>query len=124
MILGKQCSRKQESFEYQSVHVHEGMMKNLKSCHSYLGYQDFHSALFRVSRNPFPYEDLSPFLAQVVSSFGANHVMRGSDFPFVVEECGYKEAKEADSLIANRVPLSSSDLEWIMGKTAVQLFHG
>ncbi|GKB21579.1 4-sulfomuconolactone hydrolase, partial [Tanacetum coccineum] len=46
------------------------------------------------------------------------------DFPFVVEECGYKEAKEAVSLIANQVPLSSSDLEWIMGKTAVQLFHG
>ncbi|GKD19766.1 4-sulfomuconolactone hydrolase [Tanacetum coccineum] len=82
------------------------------------------SALFRVSRNPFPYEDLSPLLAQLVSSFGANHVMWGSDFPFVVEECGYKEAKEAVSLIANQVPLSSSDLEWIMGKTAVQLFHG
>ncbi|GJX97870.1 4-sulfomuconolactone hydrolase [Tanacetum coccineum] len=82
------------------------------------------SALFRVSRNPFPYEDLSPLLAQLVSSFGANHVMWGSDFPFVVEECGYKEAKEAVSLIANQVPLSSSDLEWIMGKTAMQLFHG
>ncbi|GJT25966.1 4-sulfomuconolactone hydrolase [Tanacetum coccineum] len=82
------------------------------------------SALFRVSRNPFPYEDLSPLLAQLVSSFGANHVMWGSDFPFVVKECGYKEAKEAVSLIANQVPLSSSDLEWIMGKTGVQLFHG
>lgn len=82
------------------------------------------SALFRVSRSSYPYEDLSPLLAQVVSSFGADHVMWGSDFPFVVEECGYKEAKEAVSLIANQVPLSSSDLEWIMGKTAMQLFHG
>ncbi|KAI3813507.1 hypothetical protein L1987_18232 [Smallanthus sonchifolius] len=36
-------------------------------------------ALFRVSRKPFPYKDLSPLLSQVISSFGANHVMWGSD---------------------------------------------
>ncbi|KAL8255156.1 hypothetical protein R6Q59_033377 [Mikania micrantha] len=82
------------------------------------------SALFRVSRKPFPYEDLSPLLSQVISSFGANRVMWGSDFPFVVEECGYKEAKEAVSIIANQVSISSSDMEWIMGRTAMQLFEG
>ncbi|XP_071690871.1 uncharacterized protein [Rutidosis leptorrhynchoides] len=82
------------------------------------------SALFRVSRKPFPYEDLSSLLSQVVSTFGANRVMWGSDFPYVVEECGYKNAKEAVSLIANQVPLSSSDLEWIMGKTVMELFQG
>ncbi|KAK1415874.1 hypothetical protein QVD17_31662 [Tagetes erecta] len=82
------------------------------------------SALFRVSRKPFPYEDLSPLLSQVISSFGANRVMWGSDFPFVVDECGYKEAKEAVSLIANQVSLSSSDLEWILGRTAMRLFEG
>ncbi|KAJ0763428.1 putative 4-sulfomuconolactone hydrolase [Helianthus annuus] len=82
------------------------------------------SALFRVSRKSFPYDDLTPLLSQVISSFGANRVMWGSDFPFVVEECGYKEAKEAVSVIANQVPISSSDLEWIMGKTAMQLFQG
>ncbi|MFS7959079.1 putative 4-sulfomuconolactone hydrolase [Helianthus anomalus] len=82
------------------------------------------SALFRVSRKSFPYDDLTTLLSQVVSSFGANRVMWGSDFPFVVEECGYKEAKEAVSVIANQVPMPSSDLEWIMGKTAMQLFQG
>lgn len=81
------------------------------------------SALFRVSRKPYPYEDLSELLSQVVSSFGANRVMWGSDFPYVVPECGYKEAKEAVSIIANRLPLSSSELEWIMGRTVVQLFQ-
>ncbi|KAK9934324.1 hypothetical protein M0R45_021473 [Rubus argutus] len=81
------------------------------------------SALFRVSRMPFPYEDLSNTLSQVVSSFGANRVMWGSDFPFVVAECGYKGAKEAVSLIANQIPLSSSELEWIMGRTISQLFQ-
>ncbi|BFG16057.1 hypothetical protein CerSpe_023300 [Prunus speciosa] len=81
------------------------------------------SALFRVSRMPFPYQDLSHSLCQVVSSFGANRVMWGSDFPFVVPECGYKGAKEAVSLIINRIPLSSTDLEWIMGRTVLQLFQ-
>ncbi|XP_062156507.1 uncharacterized protein LOC133864229 isoform X2 [Alnus glutinosa] len=82
------------------------------------------SALFRVSRMPFPYQDLSQLLSQIVSSFGANRVMWGSDFPFVVPECGYKGAKEAVSIIANQVPLSSSELELITGKTIMQLFQG
>lgn len=82
------------------------------------------SALFRVSREPFPYQDLSTMLSQLISKFGANHVMWGSDFPFVVPECGYKEAKEAVSLIAKQVPLSSTELEFIMGGTISQLFRG
>ncbi|XP_034680856.1 4-sulfomuconolactone hydrolase [Vitis riparia] len=82
------------------------------------------SALFRVSRLPPPYQDLAPLLSQVVSSFGANRVMWGSDFPFVVPECGYKGAKESVSLIANEIPLSSSELEWIMGRTVMELFQG
>lgn len=82
------------------------------------------SALFRVSRMPFPYQDLASLLSQVVSSFGASRVMWGSDFPYVVPECGYKGGKEAVLSIANQVPLSSSELEWIMGKTVMQLFQG
>ncbi|KAF3432358.1 hypothetical protein FNV43_RR27098 [Rhamnella rubrinervis] len=82
------------------------------------------SALFRVSRKSFPYEDLAQPLSQVVSRFGANRVMWGSDFPFVVPECGYRGAKEAVSHICNQIPLSASELEWIMGRTVMQLFQG
>ncbi|XP_059445842.1 uncharacterized protein LOC132177506 isoform X2 [Corylus avellana] len=82
------------------------------------------SAFFRVSRMPFPYQDLSQLLSQIVSSFGANRVVWGSDFPYVVPECGYKGAKEAAAVLANQVPLSSSELELIMGKTIMQLFQG
>ncbi|KAG9136836.1 hypothetical protein Leryth_004575 [Lithospermum erythrorhizon] len=81
------------------------------------------SALFRVSRTPYPYEDLSELLSQVVSSYGANRVMWGSDFPFVVSECGYTEAKDAVLQIAQKVPLSPSELEWIMGKTITHISH-
>ncbi|XP_048502563.1 uncharacterized protein LOC104897520 isoform X2 [Beta vulgaris subsp. vulgaris] len=82
------------------------------------------SALFRISREPFPYQDLSSPLSQVVSSFGANRIMWGSDFPFVVSECGYKAAKEAVSLIAKQADLSPSELNWIMGGTIMKLFQG
>ncbi|KAL7094032.1 hypothetical protein ACP275_11G075900 [Erythranthe tilingii] len=81
------------------------------------------SALFRVSRNPYPYEDLSDVLSKIVSSYGANRVMWGSDFPFVVPECGYKEAKEAVTKLIEQVELSSSEKEWIMGRTVYQIFN-
>lgn len=83
-----------------------------------------YSALFRVSREPYPYHDLVPLLSEVVSSFGASRVMWGSDFPFVVPECGYGGAKEAVSVIANQIPLSSPELDWIMGTTVMKLFKG
>lgn len=83
-----------------------------------------YSALFRVSREAYPYKDLSSSLSQVVSSFGANRIMWGSDFPFVVPECGYKAGKEAVSLIAEQASLSSLELDWIMGGTVMQLFRG
>ncbi|XP_022145165.1 uncharacterized protein LOC111014678 [Momordica charantia] len=81
------------------------------------------SALFRISRMPFPYQDLSHLLSQVVSSFGANRIMWGSDFPFVIPECGYKGAIKAVSVIANEVSLSPTELEWIRGKTITHLFQ-
>ncbi|KAL0335932.1 UNVERIFIED_CONTAM: hypothetical protein Sradi_4805100 [Sesamum radiatum] len=81
------------------------------------------SALFRVSRHPYPYEDLSDILPKVVSSYGANRVMWGSDFPYVVPKCGYKEAKEAVVQLVQRAQLSSSELNWIMGRTVNQIFN-
>ncbi|KAK7340831.1 hypothetical protein VNO77_21545 [Canavalia gladiata] len=51
------------------------------------------SSLFNVSRVQYPYLDLAPLLSQVVSRFGANRVMWGSDFPYAVPKCGYKGAK-------------------------------
>ncbi|KAK1319147.1 hypothetical protein QJS10_CPB04g00195 [Acorus calamus] len=81
------------------------------------------SALFRLSRKPYPYEDLSDLLSQVISSYSARRIMWGSDFPFVIHECGYKKAKEAVLHIASQLSVSASDLEWIMGRTVKQLFE-
>ncbi|KAK9108539.1 hypothetical protein Syun_024550 [Stephania yunnanensis] len=82
------------------------------------------SALFRVTRRPYPYEDTSDLLSEVVSSYGANRVMWGSDFPYVVPECGYKGGKEAVVHLAGKANLPSSDVEWIVGRTVMQLFPG
>ncbi|KAH6798096.1 catalytic/ hydrolase [Perilla frutescens var. hirtella] len=81
------------------------------------------SALFRVSRCPYPYEDLRDVFLKVVSSYGANRIMWGSDFPYVVPECGYKEAREAVCRLIQQVQLSSSESEWIMGRTVYQILH-
>ncbi|XP_021723056.1 uncharacterized protein LOC110690513 [Chenopodium quinoa] len=82
------------------------------------------SALFRISREAFPYQDLSSPFSQIISSFGANRIMWGSDFPFVVSECGYKEAREAVTLIAKQTNVIASELNWIMGGTIMKLFPG
>ncbi|XP_078433954.1 catalytic/ hydrolase [Wolffia australiana] len=80
------------------------------------------SALFRLSKRPFPYSDMANLLSQAVSSFGPHRIMWGSDFPFVVPECGYKGAKEAVLEAAAQIPLTSDDVDWIMGRTATRLF--
>ncbi|KAG2565809.1 hypothetical protein PVAP13_7NG137400 [Panicum virgatum] len=83
-----------------------------------------YSALFRISREAYPYEDTAQLLFRVISNYGANLIMWGSDFPFVVPECGYKGAKEAVSHAASKISVSPSDLEWILGRTVSQLFQG
>nr|CAB3495382.1 unnamed protein product [Digitaria exilis] len=82
------------------------------------------SALFRITREPYPYEDTAQLLSRAISHYGANRIMWGSDFPYVVAECGYKGIREAISHVAGKVPASPSDLEWILGKTISQLFQG
>ena len=41
------------------------------------------SAPFRVSSQPFPYEDLEPFVTALVDAFGVNRCVWGSDWPFL-----------------------------------------
>ena len=48
------------------------------------------SALFRVSQESYPYTDVEPMVASCLETFGADRMLWGTDFPFVVEQCGYK----------------------------------
>ena len=46
-------------------------------------------------------------------------LLKCSDFPFVVEQCGYSNVI---SLAKNTISLTDEEAEWIMGKTAMSLF--
>ncbi|KAG0614585.1 hypothetical protein M758_6G188200 [Ceratodon purpureus] len=82
------------------------------------------SAFFRVSREPFPYNDTWPLLKQLLESYGAERLMWGSDFPFVVAECGYINSWQVlPTENSTDAFLTDEQLEWIMGGTALSVFQ-
>lgn len=82
------------------------------------------SAFFRVSRENYPYRDTWPLVKELIATFGAKRLLWGSDFPYVVDECGYANSKNVLNLAKETVSLSSEDMEWIMGRTAMEVFKG
>ncbi|GJP74101.1 hypothetical protein CLOP_g4736 [Closterium sp. NIES-67] len=78
------------------------------------------SAHFRVSRQPYPYSDTWEQARDFIRTFGAHRLLWGSDFPFVVNECGYKEIW--DLLRSDTTGLSKDERLWIQGATAASLF--
>mmetsp|Transcript_30875 Transcript_30875/g.72134 ORF Transcript_30875/g.72134 Transcript_30875/m.72134 type:complete len:347 (+) Transcript_30875:99-1139(+) len=57
------------------------------------------SAFFRVSGEPYPYQDLWPRVRGLVDAFGSNRLLYGSDFPFVQQQCGYLKSSQALSVV-------------------------
>lgn len=79
------------------------------------------SAFYALGRKRAPYEDLAPFVRQVFDAFGPRRLMWGSDCPFQVQD-GHTYAASV-ALLAERLPfLSSEDKEWMLGRTAEELF--
>jgi predicted TIM-barrel fold metal-dependent hydrolase len=78
------------------------------------------SAFFRVSGDEFPYPDTRGPLRELISTFGPQRLLWGSDFPWVSEQCGYKNAWN----VLEDEFLSEEEREWIMGKTFLSLFPG
>lgn len=76
------------------------------------------SAFFRVSGKDFPYSDTKQPVRELITRFGPERLMWGSDFPWVTEKCGYSKAWN----IVEDEFLSSQEREWIMGKTFLSLF--
>jgi len=69
----------------------------------------------RLSREPFPYCDVIIQLLRVIDAFGVKRLMWASDYTVTVDHHTY-----AESLFCLRGAdrLSTSDKEWILGKTA------
>jgi predicted TIM-barrel fold metal-dependent hydrolase len=74
----------------------------------------------RLSRQPFPYRDLTAQLLRVIDAFGPNRLMWASDYTVTVDHhtC-------AESLFCLRCAdqLSESDKEWLLGKTAREILR-
>ncbi|XP_072147995.1 uncharacterized protein [Setaria viridis] len=49
-----------------------------------------YSALFRISSEAYPYEDTAQLLSRVISNYGANRIMWGSDYPFIMNIYTYE----------------------------------
>ena len=73
-----------------------------------------------LSRQPYPFADLFPFVRQVRSAFGATRMMWASNFPHILRQAGYGQALQ---LVDAALPdLSDDERGWIMGRTAAGLW--
>jgi len=72
-----------------------------------------------ISNQPWPHEDVQPFVKAVYESFGANRMLGCTGFPESPqrpEAVGFRVIEEALDF------LSEDDKEWILGKTAESLY--
>ena len=87
------------------------------------------SALFRVTgmgagqAADASYADLRPRLAALLEVFGANRLMWGSDFPYVILEAGgYDGSKAALEAMLTQLGAGEADTALVLGGTAQKLF--
>jgi predicted TIM-barrel fold metal-dependent hydrolase len=69
------------------------------------------------------YADLRPRLAALLGAFGADRLMWGSDFPYVVLEAGgYNGSKAALEAMLGELGVGEADAAMVLGGTAQKLF--
>jgi len=85
------------------------------------------SAHFRVSNEEFPYVDLRTQIRRLVNAFGAHRVMFGTDFPWVMDKCGYVNAwsviEEGDK-VTNSSLLTDEEKQFLYSGTLLSLLPG
>ena len=78
------------------------------------------SGFYAYSKEPYPYNDTTPFVKLAYEAFGAKRIMWGSDFPPVAPHEGYAKALE----MVDKIPFfTESDKGWLLGKTALSLWR-
>lgn len=79
------------------------------------------SAFYALGAKKAPYTDLAPMIRNLRDTYGASRLMWASDCPFQVQE-GHTYANSI-ALIRDRLDfLTSTDKEWMLRKTAEQIF--
>lgn len=79
------------------------------------------SAFYALGRKQPPYRDLAPVITRLLSVFGRERLMWASDCPYQVQEQHTYRAS-VDLLQKELGFLSHEDREWLLRKTAEQLF--
>jgi len=80
------------------------------------------SALFRVSGEPSDYEDLKPRLQDLLTNYGADRLMWGSDYPYALVNGGYCASAVAMRSWKEKTGLSDDQFEKISGANAAAVF--
>ncbi len=80
------------------------------------------SAFYALGAGRPPHDDLVPLIERVYDAFGPQRLMWGSDWPFQLARGSYEDSI---SLVRDRLDfLSVDDREWLLRKTAEQVFFG
>ena len=79
------------------------------------------SAFYALGRRTPPYDDMIPFIKELLAAYGPERLMWGSDSPYqIVSPHTYRASI---SLIRDRLDgLSEGDREWLLRKTAERVF--
>ncbi|MEM2904397.1 MAG: amidohydrolase family protein [Candidatus Bathyarchaeia archaeon] len=76
---------------------------------------------YAFSHLPYPYPDMRPVYRLLYEAYGAERLMWGTDFPWILEEPGYKQLTK---LIDFHLPdLKRREREAILGETASRFWH-
>ena len=74
-----------------------------------------------ISNESYPHKDAQPFFEKVYRLFGPKRIMWGSNYPPVLSEEGYEKTL---LFLRKEIPyFSAEDREWLMGKTALEMWH-
>jgi len=78
------------------------------------------SAYYALGHHTPPYDDMIPFIKQLIRAYGPERLMWGSDSPYqLAEGQGYRASV---SLIRERLDVSVADREWLLRKTAERVY--
>lgn len=72
------------------------------------------------SNYPYPREDTFPTFRRIYDAFGPERLMWGTDFPGVLNSCGYVPALELFRIHMDF--LTGADKEWLFSKTAMKVW--
>lgn len=78
------------------------------------------SDAFRISRQPYPHEDVDPYVAAILEAFGADRCIWGSDWPFINR--AYSVRYDEQYACFERWVTSPADREKILMSNPARLF--